>query len=407
MSASTSDWLRSFSAQDGASELLLASQERQEAAGYRHTLAEILQQPATWLDTCERLISHAPAIRASLEDVSLIVLTGSGSSQYAGECARLALQSELRITVEAIDSGALLTHGGRVMAPGRPALAISLARSGDSPESVGAVSALLETEPQVRHLVLTCNAGGSLVKTYGADRRVHTVVLDPRTNDRSLVMTSSFTNLVLAARSLGFPGNPDAWRRLCCRLSGLCRLLIQENFGAIARVAKSGFGRAVFLGSGCRFGAAREAALKLLEMTAGRIPAMPETYLGLRHGPMSYIQDDTLVVCFLSSEPLGRAYESDLIRELNRKRLGKSKLLVGDGVDRDLLRPGDTAIELRGMAEAGDDNAPVLDVVAAQLLAFFRCLHEGLKPDSPSRDGVINRVVESFTLHHRPRLAEP
>lgn len=96
MSASTSDWLRSFSAQDGASELLLASQERQEAAGYRHTLAEILQQPATWLDTCERLISHAPAIRASLEDVSLIVLTGSGSSQYAGECARLALKSELR-----------------------------------------------------------------------------------------------------------------------------------------------------------------------------------------------------------------------------------------------------------------------------------------------------------------------
>jgi len=38
-------------------------------------------------------------------------------------------------------------------------------------------------------------------------------------------------------------------------------------------------------------------------------------------------------------------------------------------------------------------------VIVGQLLAFFRCLHEGLRPDSPSEDGVINRVVQSFKLH--------
>jgi tagatose-6-phosphate ketose/aldose isomerase len=36
------------------------------------------------------------------------------------------------------------------------------------------------------------------------------------------------------------------------------------------------------------------------------------------------------------------------------------------------------------------------------LLAFFRCLKEGLRPDSPSETGVIQRVVESFTLHDFP-----
>jgi len=41
--------------------------------------------------------------------------------------------------------------------------------------------------------------------------------------------------------------------------------------------------------------------------------------------------------------------------------------------------------------------------MAAQLLAFFRCLEEGLQPDSPSANGVISRVVESFTLHEQPR----
>jgi len=38
-------------------------------------------------------------------------------------------------------------------------------------------------------------------------------------------------------------------------------------------------------------------------------------------------------------------------------------------------------------------------VVVAQLLAFFRCLEEGLQPDSPSEGGIINRVVEKFPLH--------
>jgi len=47
----------------------------------------------------------------------------------------------------------------------------------------------------------------------------------------------------------------------------------------------------------------------------------------------------------------------------------------------------------------GDENAPVLDVILGQLLAFFRCLKEGLKPDSPSAGGVISRVVQEFRLH--------
>ena len=67
-----------------------------------------------------------------------------------------------------------------------------------------------------------------------------------------------------------------------------------------------------------RYGAARESALKMLEMTAGRVITLSETYLGLRHGPMSSVHPDTFIVCFLSSDPQIRGYESDLIRELNR-----------------------------------------------------------------------------------------
>jgi tagatose-6-phosphate ketose/aldose isomerase len=175
--------------------------------------------------------------------------------------------------------------------------------------------------------------------------------------------------------------------------------LIQGYFGSLAEVAKAPFKRALFLGSGSRFGAAREAALKMLEMTAGRVTTLCETYLGLRHGPMSYIHRDTLVVCFLSSNPTLQAYEADLVRELDQKELGLRKLMVGEAIPSELVRENDVVLECKGLGQLGDENFPVIDVIVGQLLAFFRCLEAGLRPDSPSEDGVISRVVQTFALH--------
>jgi len=158
----------------------------------------------------------------------------------------------------------------------------------------------------------------------------------------------------------------------------------------------------VFLSDTARMGAARECVLKMLEMTAGRVTPMAETFLGLRHGPMSFVSPDTLLVAFLSSEPRRRAYEGDLLREIDRKQLGLAKLIIGENIPPDLLRAGDAAVECRHLSVIGDENAAVIDVVAGQLLAFFRCLHEGLLPDSPSANGIITRVVESFTIHNSP-----
>jgi tagatose-6-phosphate ketose/aldose isomerase len=165
-------------------------------------------------------------------------------------------------------------------------------------------------------------------------------------------------------------------------------------------VAESPFRRAVFLADPNRFGAAREGALKMLEATSGRVATMSETYLGFRHGPMSFAHDDALIVCFLSSDPSLRAFECDLLQELDRKELGMAKLVIGEGIPAEVLRKGDTAIECPGLCAVGDHSATVIDVLVSQLLAFFRSQHEGLHPDAPS-DGVINRVVQSFQMHFR------
>ena len=75
------------------------------------------------------------------------------------------------------------------------------------------------------------------------------------------------------------------------------------------------------------------------------------------------------------------------------------KVIVGEEIPTDLLRPQDGAIECRGLASLAEEDSCLVHVLAGQLLAFFRCLKEGLRPDAPSENGVISRVVESFPLH--------
>jgi len=159
------DWQRALTNQQARASLLFGRTEaEQERMGYFHTLREICQQPWTWLRTCERMIALRDTLRQDLAGIRHLSLTGSGSSEYAAECVRMPLQNELGICTESVSGGALLMHGGKALPPERPGLLVSLARSGDSPESSGVVQLLLDTEPELRHLVVTCNEQGSLAR---------------------------------------------------------------------------------------------------------------------------------------------------------------------------------------------------------------------------------------------------
>jgi len=394
------EWHRALAKGQGkAAELFGRSEEEQRRLGYFHTLREICQQPWTWLRTCEQMLASRGGLKEDLRGIRSLALTGSGSSEYAADCVRLPLQNALGVPTDSISGGAVLMYGGKALPPGRPGALVSVARSGDSPESSGVVELLMGTEPQIRHIVVTCNEQGRLARAWHRAKNVRVITLPSETLDKSLVMTSSFTNLLLAVRFLGMLERASEYRALCERLSQTASELIHSKFDGLARIAAAGFRRAVFLGSGSRFAASREAALKMLELTAGRVTTVCETYLGFRHGPMSYVHDDTLIVCLLSSDRTIRAYELDLLRELDRKKLGLLKVIVGENIPESAVRNGDEVIECRGLNELGEDDDLAIHIVVAQLLAFFRCLEEGLLPDSPSEEGIINRVVEKFPLH--------
>jgi hypothetical protein len=89
---------------------------------------------------------------------------------------------------------------------------------------------------------------------------------------------------------------------------------------------------------------------------------------------MSYVRQNTLVMCLLSSDPTLRAYETDLLCELDQKGRGLLKVIIGEGAPGQVIRSNDAAIECQGLSRIGDEDSTVICVIAGQLLAFFAAL---------------------------------
>ena len=153
--------------------------------------------------------------------------------------------------------------------------------------------------------------------------------------------------------------------------------------------------RVVILASAPMMGWAQEAALKILEMSAGRIPVMPETHLGLRHGPMSFLRPDTLVLSILSTDPLRRRYEEDLLNELRSKQLGRIVVITSE--DAPVAAAAEIVPAMAG--ELPDHLRTPFEIVFPQLLAYHLSLQAGLDPDNPSPGAVITRVVQGVQIH--------
>ncbi len=356
---------------------ILAQSDSAEAGG-RVTRAEILQQPALWPDTFDRVARGLERCDWFSPD-NACVFTGAGSSAYAGMAIEAGFPAGAAIPTTDLLVDARLCPD---------AVLVSLARSGDSPESVAVVRRIQRLFPKVRHLAITCNADGQLAKFPG----VTAIVLDPRTNDRSLAMTSSFSNLALAGMCLRHAGKIGAALRKVCDRVTRSLAVLDEKAQALAAGEVS---RVVVLGSAPMMGWAQEASLKILEMSAGRAPVMAETHLGLRHGPMSFLRTDTLVVSILSSDPLRRQYEDDLLAELHQKKLGRIVVIAHD----DASPPVFAEVVPAVAPELPDELRTPFEIVFPQLLAYHMSLRAGLNPDNPSPGGVITRVVQGVRIH--------
>jgi tagatose-6-phosphate ketose/aldose isomerase len=347
-----------------------------------YTMPEILRQPLLWPVTLKdvRTASERMQLTAKLQNAR-VLLTGAGTSAYAATAVASAWPRAC-----AVPTTDLLVDAERYLVD--VDTVISLARSGDSPESTAVVERVRALRPDILQLAIVCNEHGALSQS-SLDG---VITLDPRTNDQGLVMTGSFSNLVLAGLALA---KPDTVAASVDALSARATELLPEIDRTCRRVADRTHDRIVILSSSPLLGWAREAGLKTLEMTAGHFPVVAETHLGLRHGPMSFVKPDTLVLCLLSNDPVRRRYEDDLIDELRTKKIGYLVGIVDPGASNGLFDEVIPAVA----PQAVDALRTPYEILGPQLIGYHLSLRIGLNPDNPSPNGVINRVVQGVRIH--------
>jgi tagatose-6-phosphate ketose/aldose isomerase len=374
------------------------------SAGAQWTAREIAQQPGLWPQIARQVAADGELrsyLAPLLSNPALrIVLTGAGTSAYIGKCLAPTLAKSGR-QAEAIPTTDIVASPQGTLGSKTPSLLVHFARSGDSPESVAALELAERRVEHCHHLIVTCNAKGELSRRASGLRHAYSIVLPEACNDQSFAMTSSFTGMLLAA-ALALVALPADTGRIET-VAALGSEVLTAHVALADALVRAQFDRVVFVGSNELKGLALESALKMLELTDGRVVSIGESPLGFRHGPKTIVNGSTLVVAFLSNDPYTRRYDLDLLRELRSDAVAGRVVALTARADEHGNPDTVTLGEGAGARGSMTDLELCLPyVVFAQTLAVLRSISLGLSPDTPNAAGTVNRVVQGVSIHPFP-----
>lgn len=365
------------------------------------TEEEIRQQPASWI----RSLKNIDAIRSTIDAFLTpllrktdlrIVLTGAGTSAFIGETIAPWLSRHTGKNISAVPTTDLVTNPMDYLNPAHPLLLVSFARSGNSPESVAAVELANQFVPECYHLSITCNEAGSLYQNLVDSDNAFALLMPAETHDRGFAMTSSITTMMASCLAVFAPEifNSQTFRDVADRSQAILDSLGDFSQGVFGDGA---WKRIVYLGSGGLQGIARESALKVLELTAGKLAAFYDSPTGFRHGPKSLVDSETLIVVYISSHPYTRQYDLDLLAELRRDR--QAMRVVAIAAETDAIIEAGPHILLPPSRSFIDMEQAFCFLMYAQVFALTQSIHVGNTPDTPSASGTVNRVVQGVIIH--------
>ena len=388
-------------------ELVSLPEKERKEKGIEYSPREIWSQPKIWLKNFEILSRKKEEIRSFVEsrilnkDNSQVVLSGAGSSAFIGTSAELLLRKRWQKPVEARPNTDIMTNWDSIFLKHAETTLISFSRSGNSPEAVGAFMLADKFCGKISHIIVTCNRDGQLAKLGEGREDVLLLVLSEETNDRGLAMTASFTTMLMTAQLLGYILSMEDYGRIVQDLSKAAESVLKESSALLKEISELDFHRSFFLGTGPLYGCALESHLKLQELTAGQIICKADSFLGIRHGPKAAVNDETLIVYYVSDNPFVQRYELDLMADMHARDLGMRKIAVCKKRNKEITDYVDHVIELDpdDVLSVPDYCRPIVDVTIGQTLGLFKSLSLGLKPDNPSEKGVITRVVEGVKIY--------
>ncbi len=335
------------------------------------TLEEIRMQTGAWAEAVkivQNQRSHIEELRWVECDQMLFI--GCGSTYYLSLSAATLFQSLSGKISRAFPSSELLLSPSSVYPEGHgQSMLVAISRSGKTSETLQAVNRFSINN---KGTVLTVsNNEESQLAGMG---KLNFCI--PSGKEQSVAQTKSFASMYVACTAL---------TAVACNQSEISHSLskivpvgerILGNYEELARETGQNHAleRFFFLGSGNYYGLACEASLKMKEMSL--TVSEPFHFLEFRHGPISMVDKNTLVVGLLSEKHSD--YEKAVLTDV--QKLGGHTLTLGEN-NTDVEFNSNLPEPVRGVF-----YLPVL-----QLMAYYRAVSLELNPDQPRN---LTAVVE-------------
>lgn len=327
-----------------------------------HTYTEIMNQA----DQLQLTFDLLDQMKFEKNNVDQVLFTGCGTSFYLASSAAKYYQAVTGEFAVAVPASELFLHTSTIIVPEKKYLLVAISRSGTTSEIILALDHL-KGNGNIRTLAMTCNKN-----TPMAEAADQVIALD-HISEQSVVMTQSFTNMLFALQ-LYAAKQSNSTKDLVelKQVPGLVKdtLTAENRTKTLADdLTKTRF---IFLGSGSYNGLAKEATLKLKEMTQTEC----ESYSSLefRHGPISIVDSSTVVILLAQNETA--AYDQDLVKDI--QRLGGHVVVIGP-IGNEFH--ADETIVLTD--SINDRNRHAVYMPTLQLLAFQRAIRLGFDPDHP------------------------
>ncbi|MDR7239796.1 SIS domain-containing protein [Neobacillus drentensis] len=381
------------------------SQEKLVSLGASITTAEIKQQPDLWDETYSLYTKKRVEIQAFLQKLEerheriRVIFTGAGTSAYVGDTITPYLKGkvdERKWELLSVPTTTLVSNPYQFLKVDFPTLLVSFARSGNSPESVAAVEIAEQMVTDFYQLTITCAKDGELAKRAIGDENNLVLLMPEKANDQGFAMTGSYSCMALTALLLFDTLHVEEKWSIVKMLRQMGESVISRE-DAIQKIIDSDFDRIIYLGSGSLEGLTREAQLKVLELTAGKIVTSFDSSLGFRHGPKSFVNEKSLVFVFVSNHPYTRQYDLDILKELQQDRIANSICAIE--VDGETNYNGDTFLFGSEAQYVPDAYLALPYVMIGQTVSLLSSIKVGNTPDTPSPSGTVNRVVKGVTIY--------
>lgn len=351
--------------------------------GYEHfMLKEIYDQPRAVRETFEKHmkdgkveIEELHMTDEEIKKLSRIHIVACGTAYHAGMAAKYIMESMARISVE-VDMASEFRYRNPIIEEG--ALVIVISQSGETADTL---QALRDSKARGAKVLGIVNVVGSSIA-----READSVMYTWAGPEIAVASTKAYSAqlialYLLAMKFAGVKGtiSEDEYRQLVMdlrRLPEQIELLLGnktkiQRFANRYVAAKSVF----FIGRGLDYTLSMEGSLKLKEITYMH----SEAYAAgeLKHGPISLIEDGTLVMTSLTQEDLYMKTISN-IREV--KSRGAFVLALTTTGHDDIE---DTADYVLYIPQTNKYFTNSLAIIPFQMFAYYVSVGKGLDVDKP------------------------